>query len=133
MTSYAVYKTETGQLVSTGTVAPDVEALSAKGLSVSTYEQTEMLWNTETRAFDITPPAPKMPPISRLEFMQRFTQPERTAIRKSDNDIVIDFYDLTKRATEIDLTASDVVDGLAYLESIGVLKAGRVAEILGAN
>lgn len=130
MTSYAVYKTETGELVSMGTVAPDVEALSAKGLSVSTYEQTEMLWNTETRAFDIAPPAPKMPPISRLEFMRRFTQPERTAIRKSVNDVVIDFYDLTKRSTEIDLTAKDVVNGLVYLESENILQAGRANEVL---
>lgn len=129
MASYAVYKTETGVLVSTGTIEPDAAVLLEKGLSVSTYENTGMLWNTETRAFDIAQ-APTAPTITRLEFMQRFTQPERTAIRKSDDDIVIDFYDLTKRATEIDLTAKDVVNGLVYLESESILQAGRANEVL---
>jgi hypothetical protein len=68
--------------------------------------------------------------ISKRSFMQRFTQPERTAIRKSLDDIVIDIYEDLQAVNNVDLDHPDTAASLGYLTSAGILVDGRTAEIL---
>ena len=68
--------------------------------------------------------------ITKRSFMQRFTQTERIAIRKSTDDIVIDIYEDLKIATNVDLGLPEVRQGLLYMMSIGLLEAPRVDELL---
>ena len=68
--------------------------------------------------------------ITKRAFMVRFTQPERTAIRKSTDDIVIDIYEDLKSVNNVELTMQDTIDAIAYLTAVGILAAGRDTEIL---
>ncbi len=68
--------------------------------------------------------------LTKREFMQRFTQSERIAIRNSADDIVIDIYDDLKVATSVDLTLVDLANGLAYLVSVGLLTPERPAQLM---
>ena len=68
--------------------------------------------------------------ITRRAFMQRFTQPERTLIRKSTDDIVVDIYEDLQAVSNVVLTMQDTIDSLAYLTSIGILADGRSNTIL---
>ena len=70
--------------------------------------------------------------VTKLAFKMRFTDVERKAIRfasKSDADIE-DFWDLVEDANYIDLSLSPTINGVQFLETGGLLTAGRAAEIL---
>ena len=72
--------------------------------------------------------------ITTRAFMQRFTQPERTAIRKSTNDIVIDIHEDLKalRGRHVVMDDPDTLTALVYLTGVGILVAGRSDTILNA-
>lgn len=76
----------------------------------------------------VTPPAIRH--ISKRAFRNRLTQPERTLIRKSTDDIVIDIKEELEMTTYVDLDMPSNTDALNYLVSVGILLAPRVAEIL---
>lgn len=72
-------------------------------------------------------------PISKLEFLARFTSDERIAVRaaaKTDG-VIEDFMELLKITDVIHLNHPMAQQGLAYLVSIGILTAER-AELIGA-
>jgi hypothetical protein len=77
-------------------------------------------------------PLGAVPPtkITKRAFMQRFTQPERTLIRKSTDDIVIDIYEDLQAVNNVELTMQDTINAIAYLTGVGILAAGRNTEIL---
>ena len=70
--------------------------------------------------------------IATRAFMQRFTQPERTAIRKSTDDIVIDIHEDLKalRGRHVVMDDPDTLAALVYLTGVGILVAGRSDTIL---
>ena len=68
--------------------------------------------------------------ITKRAFMQRFTQPERTAIRNSTDDIVIDIYEDLQSVNNVELDHQDTIKAIAYLTVVGILTAGRDTEIL---
>tara|TARA_R110000803_G_scaffold145136_2_gene210994 strand:- start:552 stop:875 length:324 start_codon:yes stop_codon:yes gene_type:complete len=68
--------------------------------------------------------------LTRRAFMQRFTQPERTLIRRSTDDIVIDIYEDLQSVNNVDLSLQDTINAIAYLTSVNILLAGRGNEIL---
>lgn len=74
--------------------------------------------------------APKR--ITKLEFLQRFTQAERVAIRTAAKQSVPieDYLALVDAATFIDVTRADTVAGVQALEQLGLIGAGRALEIL---
>lgn len=75
-------------------------------------------------------PGPRM--ISEYRFLDRFAADERIAIRGSVDPVVIDFRDLFRAAGargDIDLDDPKIQAGLSYLESVGLLAAGRANEI----
>lgn len=81
----------------------------------------------------LSPPDPVTPPpspLTQLAFLRRFTAEERIASRASADPVVQDFLHLLGLAQEIRLDDADTVAGVNYLESLGLLAAGRAAAVL---
>ena len=76
------------------------------------------------------PEVPTITKITRRSFMRRFTQPERTTIRKSADDIVIDIYEDLQSVNNVDLTLDDTINAIGYLTAVGILGADRDVDIL---
>ena len=89
-------------------------------------------YSAETGVFTQPAPVPTvvLHKVTRRAFMQRFTQPERTLIRKSTDDIVIDIYEDLQAVNNVDLSLQDTINALAYLTGVGILAAGRSDTIL---
>ena len=85
-------------------------------------------WEQKAYSLPVAPPAIRK--ITKRAFMQRFTQPERTLIRNSTDDIVIDIYEDLKSVNNVNLDMTDTLQALAYLESLSIISAGRPAAIL---
>lgn len=68
-------------------------------------------------------------PISKLAFLKRFTLAERIAIRASADPVVQDITKMLDLADYVTPNDGSSVAGLNYLESTGLLAAGRAAEI----
>lgn len=89
---------------------------------------------------NIEPPAP-IPNVNQwdaLDFVRRFTQAERIAIRTlaKSNGQAEDFLDLLDKAaavgTHIHADDPDVINGLLAFTTAGILGDGRSDEILGS-
>ena len=77
------------------------------------------------------PPVVEMK-VTKLAFKMRFTDVERKEIRRSSkiNEDIEDFWDLVKDANYIDLSLQETINGVEFLETSGLLGAGRANEIL---
>lgn len=81
----------------------------------------------------VEPPAPAVVQVwTRIEFLRRFTAPERIAIRSAAkvNADLDDFMFLLEAASEVHSDNADVAGGLALLEAAHLIGAGRAQEIL---
>lgn len=110
-----------GQVVNTIVLADPAAWTPPTGCSVRPY---------------VAPPAPEpeITPVlvlTQLSFLRRFSPEERIAIRASTDPVVQDFLHLLGLAQEIRLDDADTVAGVGYLESLGLLAAGRAAVVLG--
>lgn len=76
------------------------------------------------------PPLPERPRLTKLAYSLRFTLEERIAIRSSEDPIVQDSQHLLALAEYVDVTDPVTVQGVEYLESVGLIAPGRAAEIL---
>jgi len=72
-------------------------------------------------------------PLSPLEFLRRFTTAERIGVRAAAlvNPIIGDFMDLLDRAGVVQRGDADLMMGLQYLVSQGLLTPERAVEIGG--
>lgn len=70
--------------------------------------------------------------ISKLQFLRRFTAEERIVIRASADPVIVDFLHLLDLAQEVRLDDADTQAGVRYLESAGLLAAGRAEAILAS-
>jgi hypothetical protein len=70
--------------------------------------------------------------VTNLEFLNRFTQAERIAIRTAaqTNATVADYLALQAAASGIGLTDQRTIDDVNALETAGLIAAGRAAQIL---
>lgn len=70
--------------------------------------------------------------LTRLEFLRRFVLEERVAMRAAaqTDPVVADWWELLQLAQEVSVDDADTVAALAYLESQGILAAGRADAIL---
>ncbi len=96
----------------------------------------------EFAAHDHTPEAvdPSLPvdvPVkamtwTKLEYLRRFSQDERIAIRTAAKTVpqLEDYLQLMELATEVRSDDPDVVSALQMLEGAGLIGAGRAQEIL---
>lgn len=89
---------------------------------------------TQEGGFTPPEPAANRPAavLSQLEFLRRFTQAERQAIRsaRAQSAELDDFMYLLESTATVRLDNADVVAGLALLEAGGLLATGRASEIL---
>lgn len=71
-------------------------------------------------------------PISSLDFMERFTQAERSAIRRASrqNDALEDWLDLLRAAQTVDITDPRTIAGVQAMVSAGLLTQSRADEVL---
>lgn len=70
--------------------------------------------------------------LSKNEFLDRFTQAERIAIRQAaqTNGVVNDYLELLAAASEVSLTSARTTAGVQALEAGGLIAAGRGTVIL---
>ncbi len=75
---------------------------------------------------------PPHTPLSKLEFMNRFTDAELATIYSAaKQSVAVEIWlEKFKLASEIDLSDQRTIDGINALEASGLLAAGRAAEIL---
>ena len=69
---------------------------------------------------------------TKLEYLRRFTQAERIAIRGAAKVVpeLEDYLQLLELATEVRSDDPDIASALAMLEGSGLIGAGRAGEIL---
>lgn len=69
---------------------------------------------------------------TKLEYLRRFTQDERIAIRTAAKQVpaLDDYLELLALATEVRSDDPDIVGALQMLEGAGLIGAGRAQEIL---
>jgi acyl-CoA synthetase (AMP-forming)/AMP-acid ligase II len=74
-----------------------------------------------------------MTALTKLEYLRRFTQAERIAIRAAaaQSPVLDDYMQLMELATEVDTSDTDTVTAVRMLEQAGLIAAGRADEILG--
>ncbi len=70
-------------------------------------------------------------PITKLQFLQRMTMQERILCKEfaKTDPIAQDFLFLLDLAEDVVLGNQSLLEGLSYMESLGVLNAGRALEI----
>lgn len=70
--------------------------------------------------------------LTNLDFLNRFTQAERIAIRTAaaSNAAVADYLAMQTAASGISLIDQRTIDGVNALEAAGLIAAGRAAQIL---
>lgn len=127
MTTYAVHRRTDG-----------VELMRYTADAVVEWQGCELA----TCTHDIVPDPAAAPPApaaqiewTKVEFLRRFSAQERIAIRTlaKDNPMIDDFMQLMSEAPSIHNDDRDVLQALAYLTHLGVLAAGRAAEIVGGH
>jgi hypothetical protein len=71
--------------------------------------------------------------LTKLEFMNRFTDLELvTLYSAAKTSVPLEIWlEKFKLASEVDITDQRTIDGIAALETVGILAVGRAAEILG--
>ena len=72
---------------------------------------------------------------TKLEYLRRFTQAERIAIRTAAKTVaqLEDYLALLELADEVRSDDPDIVGALAMLEGAGLIGAGRAGEILNVG
>ena len=128
---YAVYESATGRLVSTASDPSLIANPLPSGLGVKEVAEpgARAVWDEQALVF-VEAQVPRV--MTRLEFLRRFTAAERIATRAAavGNPAVADMLALQDAASYIDLDDPDTQAGVAYLESLGIITAGRAAQVL---
>lgn len=70
--------------------------------------------------------------LTKYEFLSRFTQAERVAIRAAaaGSGALYDFMQMLEVSGVVKLDNSDTIAGVNFLETAGLIGAGRAAQIL---
>jgi len=127
MTYFVSYLQVSGELIGVSNIAPPI----LDNVYVAQYNELpnliSMMWDISTLSFITNPFSGG---LSKLEFLTRFTTPERIAIRNSTDPIVGDFMALLNMAESISLTDMNTQNGVGYLVYIGLLEKHRIREIL---
>ena len=128
---YAVYESATGRLVSTASDPSLIANPLPSGLGVKEVPEpgARAAWDEQALVF-VEAQMPRV--MTRLEFLRRFTSSERIATRAAavGNPAIADMLALQDAAGYIDLDDPDTQAGVAYLESLGIITAGRAAQVL---
>lgn len=106
-----------------------------EGLTLASFEGpvpdlTQWYWHPGSLAFL---KYPQKDTLTKLEFLRRFTQAERIAIREfAKTDVLIDdFMQLLDIAEFIDPSDQDTNNALQYLAYKSIINPSRINEVLG--
>lgn len=128
---YAILHSATGNILGISSFQPLPDNIpneyEIKGF-LGDFPRSLSLWDSNLREF--IKGGVDYYPLTKLQFLERFTTQERIAIRSSTDPIVIDFMDLLTMSQEVDLINPSVTLGLQYLASINLIQSSRIAEIL---
>lgn len=122
-----------GKLVSVGTAVADLDTLNAAGLTAIPLSGNPagQVWNPNTKAFAAPPAKPNPTVIRALDFVKRFAPAEYQAMRASTDPQVAMFLLEMQFAPGgmVDLSTTDVKNGLEYLVSVNILTTARQTAI----
>lgn len=95
------------------------------GMEFATHDHIEVV-------LEMVTPAPVPQILTPLQYLRRFSLPERVAIREAaKTDFVVeDLMDMLDRAQEINTADMDTIAGTHYMEHLGLIAPGRAAEVL---
>lgn len=106
-----------------------------EGLTLASFDGevpdlTQWYWHPGSLAFLRYP---QKDTLTKLEFLRRFTQAERIAIREfAKTDVLIDdFMQLLDIAEFIDTSDQDTNNALQYLAYKSIINPSRINEVLG--
>lgn len=132
MTYYAVYNPSLDNaLVGVAESFSQVpEGLTLASFEGSVPDLTQCYWHPGSLAFL---KYPQKETLTKLEFLRRFTQTERIAIREfAKTDVLIDdFMQLLDIAEFIDPSDQDTNNALQYLAYKSIINPNRINEVLG--
>lgn len=132
---FVTYDTATGAMVNVSDVLPSpnpehcTRAINVDSVTVDS-------WNPITLRFDEERDPIAERNISGVQYLRRFTQAERIAIRAAASqspelDGYLKLLDITiAQGGAIDLNDPDTIAAVGLLEAVGLLAAGRAAEVL---
>lgn len=122
MTTYTVTHKQTGQEVYYYSADAPTEWT---GMEFSTHDHT-------AEVQEITDVPAKVMIWTKLEYLRRFSQDERIAIRATAKVVpeLEDYLQLLELAEEVRSDDPDIVGALQKLEDVGLIAAGRAQEIL---
>ena len=126
---YAICNVETGELLQT---SDSVLSVSGHPLLVKTFDVPDLSkveWDRGGLDFK---PKPTSRIITKLAYLRRFNQDERIAIRAAAevSPQLQDYMALLELSEEISLDDPDTIAAVNMLEMVGLIAAGRAAEIL---
>ena len=133
-----VYETATGKLLSWGKddnmpAAPD---LAERGYTLVTglpaLDETHA-WDEATKTVIVIPAPVRARDIPTSRFVLAFTPTELEAVRNSSDPIVKQLWLAATVVPEIDMNRQSTIDGVGYLELIGLIGSGRSAQILATE
>lgn len=103
------------------------EPIDIKGYELVTHDHTPVADPVPEPA-----PTPVGVTLTKLEYLRRFTQPERIRIRETAaaNAQLADYMQLLELATEVRTDDPDTIAAVQMLEAAGLIAAGRAQEIL---
>ncbi len=125
MTTYTVTRKSDSQEVYRYSADAPIEW---SGMEFATHEHAP-----EADTSGITDVTPTSYTWTKLEYLRRFTQAERIAIRAAAKAIpeLEDYLQLLELASEVRSDDPDIMGALQMLEAGGLIAAGRAQEILG--
>lgn len=125
MTTWKVTHRITGEEVTRYSAMSTVESIDDLHLPFTDFDHTEAIEGVEV--------APIVAMTwTKLEYLRRFTQDERIAIRTAAKVTpqLEDYMALLELATDVRSDDPDIISALTMLEAVGLIGAGRAGEIL---
>lgn len=125
MTTYVVTRKSDGQEVTRYAAMQPVEQLNDLAVPFADFDHVEFV----DGPVDVTPTSYTW---TKLEYLRRFTQAERIAIRGAAKVVpeLEDYLQLLELASEVRSDDPDIASALAMLEGAGLIGTGRALEIL---
>lgn len=129
---YIVYNPTLGNaIVGLTETAPEIvpEGMLVKGRSGDFPDLTRKAYNPAVLDFYDKPDAS----LTKREFIKKFTAAEYAGIKAAAAvNATLDYYwQMFMLAEDVTLSDPDTISGVQMLEQVGLLAAGRAAEILG--
>ncbi len=127
MTTYVVTnKSDQSEVYRYAADAP----IAWSGMEFDTHDHA-----AESTGDSVTDVIPTSYTWTKLEYLRRFTQDERIAIRTAakTSAVLEDYLQLLELASEVKSDDPDIVAALTMLEAGGLIGSGRAQEIINGN